>query len=555
MLVLLLLTAMAQGVWGLSGSGTTKENPILIKNETDWKTLADNVSKKPNDYANKYIKLGANIKFTNADKCKPIGTYDSETNNKPFLGHFDGDGKTISDFTGPYDCTSYAGLFGYIGSGATVENFVISGLNINVTANAGAVAGLNKGHIEGIIVSESSITVTNNKAGGIAGNNYSGIIKDCHVLRNVTMACTYTKSSYFGGIVGYNSNSTVSNCSNAATIAYEGSSSNNITYYGGIAGFSDNTSTIENCLYLGGKVVAKDYYGSIAGNGLSNYSQNYYTQATTGGVANENKPDNDGAVPALRNDKDNTKALELLAARNTYLTNKGFSGNCTIKLYGRTLYKDGHWNTLCLPFDVTIAESLKGATVKTLGSSSFGNGTLTLNFEDATIIEAGKPYIIKWTKPDPYTAYNGNNASTCSDIVNPSFTNINIKNVDAPKITDEVIFQGTFSPQTLTANDNTVLYLGANSTLYYPSTNVPLNAFRAYFKLKGLTAGEPTPSNTPGVRAFVLNFGDGETSGIVDAKANPSLSEWYSLSGRRYATPTVLPKGVYIHNGRKFVVK
>ena len=36
-----------------------------------------------------------------------------------------------------------------------------------------------------------------------------------------------------------------------------------------------------------------------------------------------------------------------------------------VTLSGRTLYKDGAWNTICLPFDVTIAGSpLAGATAR-----------------------------------------------------------------------------------------------------------------------------------------------------------------------------------------------
>ena len=76
------------------------------------------------------------------------------------------------------------------------------------------------------------------------------------------------------------------------------------------------------------------------------------------------------------------------------------NGECiAATLSGRTLYKDGNWNTLCLPFDLVLAGSLlEGATVKTLESSAFDNtnGKLTLNFTDATSIEAGKPYIVKW---------------------------------------------------------------------------------------------------------------------------------------------------------------
>ena len=71
----------------------------------------------------------------------------------------------------------------------------------------------------------------------------------------------------------------------------------------------------------------------------------------------------------------------------------------SVTLRGRTLYTDGSWNTLCLPFDVGsfTGTPLDGAIVKTLGSSSFANGTLTLNFsDDQTSIEAGRPYIVRW---------------------------------------------------------------------------------------------------------------------------------------------------------------
>ncbi len=70
---------------------------------------------------------------------------------------------------------------------------------------------------------------------------------------------------------------------------------------------------------------------------------------------------------------------------------------------GRTIYSDGDWNTLCLPFKMSesqIASSpLAGYTIKSLDgmqSNLDGNGTLTLRFNNATTIEAGRPYIVKW---------------------------------------------------------------------------------------------------------------------------------------------------------------
>lgn len=87
---------------------------------------------------------------------------------------------------------------------------------------------------------------------------------------------------------------------------------------------------------------------------------------------------------------------------STIITNNnGKTWNVTLS--GRTIYSDGDWNTLCLPFNMSesqIASSpLAGYTIKSLdGENSYldGNGKLTLRFITATAIVAGRPYIVKW---------------------------------------------------------------------------------------------------------------------------------------------------------------
>ena len=112
-----------------------------------------------------------------------------------------------------------------------------------------------------------------------------------------------------------------------------------------------------------------------------------------------------------------------------------------VTLQGRTLWKDGSWNTLCLPFSLSslAGTPLEGATVKTLETSSFVRGTLTLNFtkdeENLTSIEAGVPYIVKWTS--------GNS------ITDPTFENVTISNTSRPVTTDEVSFAGLYAPITV----------------------------------------------------------------------------------------------------------
>ena len=157
-----------------------------------------------------------------------------------------------------------------------------------------------------------------------------------------------------------------------------------------------------------------------------------------------------------------------------------------VTLTGRTLYKDGSWNTICLPFDLTVEQlraddcPLKDATVMGLRyvSNDFNEGTLTLNFDKFDHIAAGVPYLVKW---EP----------TSTTIQNPVFTNVTISKKSISSTSGHVNFIGTFSPITLEADDRNVLYLGADNTLYYPSADMTVGSCRAVFKLNGITAGDP----------------------------------------------------------------
>ncbi len=232
----------------------------------------------------------------------------------------------------------------------------------------------------------------------------------------------------------------------------------------------------------------------------------------------------------LENNSDNTDAIALHAGKKANVT-----------LNERTLYKDAAWNTLCVPFNVTVSESiLVGATVKTLESTSFSNGTLTMNFTEGSLdnIEAGKPYIIKWDRAE--------------NLVNPVFKNVTIKNTTSTVATDYVNFEGSFLPISYEEADNSVLYLSDDNTLYYPNDEFTIGAFRARFLLaEGTTAGNLSSL----VNAFILNFGDGASSIIdIDHSLPVEQSAWYDMSGRKLdAKPT--QKGIYINNGRKVVVE
>ena len=250
---------------------------------------------------------------------------------------------------------------------------------------------------------------------------------------------------------------------------------------------------------------------------------------------------------------DNADNSEIIAAN--------VGKECNVTLVDRTLWKDGSWNTLCLPFDLKSFSGtpLEGATIKELGNSATCNtrfdeasGTLYLEFVDAKEIEAGHAYIVKWAAADP------------DYIKNPEFHNVTIVNEDpagqsATSQDGYVTFVGTYNPVIIgEEGDNTILYLGDDNILCYPSAAMSINSFRAYFQLnKDLTAGEPTSTESgQGIKAFHLNFGE-ETgiSEISDYSEYSDYSEtWCTLDGRRLLDkPTT--KGLYIHNGVKVLIK
>ncbi len=249
-----------------------------------------------------------------------------------------------------------------------------------------------------------------------------------------------------------------------------------------------------------------------------------------------------------------SKTLELAdAADNSEAIEAAAAGGDTydVTLADRTLYKDGSWNTLCLPFGLTLSGSvLEGDNVqlKTLSGAQFSGGTLNLTFADATDIVAGKPYLIKWDDSE-------------DDLVEPTFTGVTIESAETSpvEIADVISFVGCFSPTDLSA-DNKTLYIGDANTLYYPTSGMSIGSCRAYFTLLGnLVCGE-TMGGSNSINSFGLNFGDeNETSGIVDIDHSPltinhSADSWYDLSGRELSEkPTA--KGIYIHSGKKVVIK
>jgi uncharacterized repeat protein (TIGR02543 family) len=462
----------------------------------------------------------------------------------------------------------------YLYDGLSSLTYEENAYHVKTVADLKAVAdAADAGYADYTFVLDNDITITIDDADKFSGiASFSGTFDgQGHTISGMNISGA-DEAGFIGNLSGTVKNLTLKDCTVTGT-----------NYVGILAGSIYN-GNIYDCFVDGGTVIGPQP-GAIAGNFSATYaSDNYYTEnvvvktdenvlkaAGTCGTGSNGDCYYEGVAKAalMVQVKDNA---------NNDATIKEFASGTyrTVQLQGRTFYKDGNWNTLCLPFNVSTLEldepdnPLYGATVMMLDneSSGFNAGTLTLNFNTANWINAGKPYIVKWDKDENYDE----NPSDY-DITNPVFKFVKIPSdyTDAEAIATAlanaasqsndgtVTFKGSYASQSFNEDNKSILFLGGNNTLYWPKSGATIGACRAYFELNGITVGDPSFS----VRSIVFNFDDSEATSIDHSQFiidNSSLTidneagAWYTLDGRKLnKKPT--KSGLYIRNGRKIVIK
>lgn len=556
----------------LAGNGI-ETDPYIIADANDWYVFGKYIYENWNNTAGKYYKLADTFDNSNEPITEMIATTKKDANDPtklihtPFCGTLDGNGRTLHI---DLKANSEDGCapFRYLAS-ATIQNLTVAG-SVTTSSKFGASIAVNNLHNTGYIKDTeiidccSRVTITSSINGD--GTN-GGFV----AVNQTGSQITFTRCAFLGRMLGSTAHSN-----------------------GGFVGWNDNVAKL---IFI--QCVFDPVWVSMSNTGSKTFSryntnapsldlQSYFTYAGWGtnqgtqAVALTTAPANLGNVVS----KEGTMTLyenALLCGGKYYVTNLGLYDNASnatllsqadgklldVTLSGRTLFKDGNWNTLCLPFDLSSAEVgplLDGTSGKLMELDIEGTydtdkktgfdpttGTLRLYFKDATEIKAGTPYIIKWPSG--------------TNLTDHKFQNVSIDNSDATLIRQtvesadgRVRFIGTFSPVELTIGDKSNLFLATNSenksTLNYPSggnngdTDNPkyfVNACRAYFHVD--------LSNTSGVRAFSLHFDDDGTTGIVDNKRETiTNNHWYTLDGRRLNSKPVA-KGIYIFKGKKVVIK
>ena len=157
----------------------------------------------------------------------------------------------------------------------------------------------------------------------------------------------------------------------------------------------------------------------------------------------------------------------------------------------RTLYRDGYYNTLCLPFSMTESEiaasPITGVDIYEYVRAEKNGSGLDIYMRPVSTITAGKPYLVKWDmgEVDP--------------IPMPlEFRDVHITAVEGDTIggRDEVRFAGNIPIGTVEELNTNHLFIGGANTLYWPQGGTRTKGFRAHFRVPA-TGPAAVPKNSP----------------------------------------------------------
>lgn len=213
------------------------------------------------------------------------------------------------------------------------------------------------------------------------------------------------------------------------------------------------------------------------------------------------------------------------------------------------------WSTLVLPFDMTEAQvkAAFGDDVQLADFVSYDaeydnddNVTaIDVSFSDVDVsdgIEANYPYLIK-TSNDISEFFVTAQVTPIEDDAIVEYDN----GLTGKRRHVYGTFYGTYHAGTVVPNG--CLFISGNK-FWYSKGLTQMKAFRAYFEFEDILA-----SFNGGSTEAKVNFVFGEQTSIGHSTLNIDQNNgWYTLDGRRLNKK---PKanGVYIHNGKKVVIK
>ena len=531
--------------WPTQGKGI-EDAPFIVSSTDDWNDFASYVN-GGYAFSGNFVKLGDDISVSTM-----AGTSDANS----FQGTFDGDGQTLTFTKGtsaePF-AEEYCAPFRHV-KNAVIKNLHVDGTIYTSAKKAAGIVGESHGALT-LTGCRSSIAINSSISGDSKDGTHGGLVSTLSGSGNTIIieGCVFDGSfattagtNNCGGFIGWGvyNKPTIKNSLMAPASVGAGIVANTFARW-----HTGYEPTITNCYYVattnlptdqGTEAVATATAPANLGSLVEDYGM---VKAYANGILVGGTYYAAPATISLANAEDNSTTIS-------------DADGCVadVTLQDRTLYKDGKWNTLCLPFSLSAAqiaanEDFAGATLMTLDVTKKNgfdatDGTLYLGFKSATEIEAGVPYLVKWTSGD--------------DIIKPVFEGVTISNSTVQTVESEttglkiVQMVGTYSPVSVTADDKSILFLGDANTLYYSTVDRQIRSCRAYFSVPYIKNNAGTKA-----RAFALSFDGEETTGILEVSANSNEVKddaWYSLDGVRLSGKPS-QRGMYINKGKKILVK
>lgn len=221
----------------------------------------------------------------------------------------------------------------------------------------------------------------------------------------------------------------------------------------------------------------------------------------------------------LNDENDNSKLLTSNSGQQT-----------AVKLSRKLLANQ--WNTFCVPFDIDVTDGKINGIEASVMEYDHTTGN-TMEFKEATKIEAGKAYLVK----------------PSADITNPQFDNVTINNVD-PAVSGDAngySFVGIYNPKTFSDSDQErVLILASEAKFMKVKNEQRMKGMRAYFTI-------PAGTKAEAVRLMINN----RPTALTEITTTPSTSEKIFYIDGTYAGSDIknVKKGIVIKDGKKYLMK
>ena len=496
-------------------------------------------------------------------------------------------GSEWQKYSGTFDGTGHTLTFNYDGNGSMVAPFKeVDGATIKDLKTTG------------------SITSSNNLLAGIVGQ-VNGATTLTRCASNMSIKTTVDTNGRIGGLVARNGQAgaslTFNNC------MYDGEINSATNQAAGFVGWSPNATTISNCLVASTSITGGE--SSFTPNSITIPDGKYAYYLTTFGTSTQgtqlnkqlltsgqaawelNQGIGDGAwffgqgnlntsmvddCPALTND--NTKKVVRTQAQYTgtkLYVNPGGAIPNAVRLKALGWYTDTESKVLTsIPSDFAGGDDAIKRTKNyfKLKVGSAGATTLMVPFTTTSLPENVKAYDLTFdgtevtaTKVDVITA---NKPVLINAPVGEYLFSADATGMDDMILEDSgngwiVYGSSTYTNGALTGVYNEagsssasdpfsyvpagdyVLQNGADGLGFYKvdaANTIKITSFRAY-----LTASTNS-------RSLRIVYANDETTGIADVRSMKEdvRGEYFNLKGQRVAQPT---KGLYVQNGKKYIVK